>query len=71
MVRAAKALLVGAAITGLLAVTPLSASAAPTGKYFSSFDACEKEARVIRDGIVGAECKFVFWKWKWQLHVYG
>ena len=71
MVRAGKALLVGVAVTGLLAVTPLSASAYPTHRYFKSFDACEAEARKIRDGIAGAECKFEVFKWRWHLHAYN
>ncbi|GAA4029650.1 hypothetical protein GCM10022247_63450 [Allokutzneria multivorans] len=71
MVRAAKTLLVGAAVTALLAVTPLSASARPTDELFSSKEACQKRVAQIVDGQTGAECKFEFFKWKWRLHVYG
>ncbi|SDN00611.1 hypothetical protein [Allokutzneria albata] len=75
MVRAAKAVFVGVAVAGLLAVTPLSASAYPTHRYFKSFDACEVEARKIRDGIAGAECKLEVHGWppkfRWHLHAYN
>ena len=79
MTRVRRALVTGGAVaavaTGILVAAPVSASAAPTNETFSTYDACEARARVIRDGIVGAECKLEASGWPprfyWRLHVYG
>lgn len=75
----AKGGLLAAAVAGIAIAIPATADAAPavahpgnpTGQYYPSYDACEAEAAVVRDGTTGAWCTWDWGHFAWELNVSG